>query len=83
VTIQKPAYDKAQLNLALEASIYIGLAILLAAACLLILLPFIPLLAWGIIISVAAYPVSENCRRCWEDVKCQRPSLARSYSWAC
>ncbi len=56
MTIQKPAYDKAQLNLALEASIYIGLAILLAAACLLILLPFIPLLAWGIIISVAAYP---------------------------
>jgi predicted PurR-regulated permease PerM len=56
VTIQQPAYDKAQLNLALEASIYIGLAILLAIACLLILLPFIPLLAWGIIITVATYP---------------------------
>ena len=56
MTIQQPAYDKAQLNLALEASIYIGLAILLAIACLLILLPFIPLLAWGIIIAVATYP---------------------------
>jgi predicted PurR-regulated permease PerM len=56
VTIQQPAYDKAQLTLALEASIYIGLAILLAAACLLILLPFIPLLAWGVIITVATYP---------------------------
>jgi predicted PurR-regulated permease PerM len=56
VTIQQPAYDKTQLNLALEASIYIGLAILLAAACLLILLPFIPLLAWGLIIAVATYP---------------------------
>jgi predicted PurR-regulated permease PerM len=48
--------QKAQLNLALEASIYIGLAILLAAACLLILRPFIPLLTWGIIIAVAIYP---------------------------
>jgi predicted PurR-regulated permease PerM len=56
VTIQQPTSDKTQLNLALEASIYIGLAILLAAACLLILLPFIPLLTWGIIITVAAYP---------------------------
>ena len=56
MTIQQPAYDKTQLNLALEASIYIGLAILLAAACLLILLPFIPLLAWGLIIAVATYP---------------------------
>jgi len=43
-------------NRAVEASIYIGLAIILAAACLLILRPFVPLLAWGIIIAVAAYP---------------------------
>jgi hypothetical protein len=43
-------------NLALEASIHVGLAILLATACLLILLPFIPLLTWGIIIAVATYP---------------------------
>jgi predicted PurR-regulated permease PerM len=56
VTIQQPAYDKTQVSLALESSIYIGLAILLAAACLLILLPFIPLLTWGIIIAVATYP---------------------------
>src|SRR5215470_15095977 len=43
-------------NRAVEASIYIGLAIILAAACLLILRPFVPLLAWGIIIAVAVYP---------------------------
>jgi predicted PurR-regulated permease PerM len=43
-------------NRAVEASIYIGLAIILATTCLLILRPFIPLLAWGIIIAVAAYP---------------------------
>ena len=52
----KPAYDRTQVNLALEASIHIGLAILVATACLLILRPFIPLLAWGIIIAVSAYP---------------------------
>jgi len=51
VTIQKT-----HVNLALEASIHVGLAILLATACLLILLPFIPLLTWSIIIAVATYP---------------------------
>ena len=56
MTPQQPAYEKTQVNLALEASIHIGLAILLAAACLLILEPFIPLVTWGIIIAVAAYP---------------------------
>ena len=56
MTFRKPAYDRTQLNLALEISIQIGLAILLSAACILILRPFIPLLTWGIIIAVAAYP---------------------------
>lgn len=53
---QQSAYDKAQVNRALEASIHIGLAILLAVSCLFILLPFVPLLTWGVIIAVAAYP---------------------------
>jgi predicted PurR-regulated permease PerM len=56
VTFNKTDYDKTQLNLALEASIHIGLAILPSTACLLILLPFIPLLTWGIVIAVAVYP---------------------------
>jgi len=56
VTFRNPEYDRAQVNLALEASIHIGLTILLVTACLLILRPFIPLLAWGIIIAVSAYP---------------------------
>ena len=47
--------QKTHVNLALEASIHVGLAILLATACLLILLPFIPLLTWGSIIAVATY----------------------------
>ena len=53
---RKPEYDRTQVNLALEASIHIGLTILLVTACLVILRPFIPLLAWGIIIAVSAYP---------------------------
>ncbi len=52
-----------QVNLALEASIHIGLAILLCTACLLILRPFIPLLAWGIIIALSAYPVFQKLQR--------------------
>jgi predicted PurR-regulated permease PerM len=56
VSVEQAAYDQAQVNRALEASIHIGLAFLLVAACLMILLPFVPLIAWGIIIAVAVYP---------------------------
>jgi hypothetical protein len=54
VTTQNGTFDRTRINLALEASIHIGLAILLATACLLILRPFVPLLTWGIIIAVSA-----------------------------
>jgi predicted PurR-regulated permease PerM len=47
-------------NVALETSIQVGLAILLTVACLVILRPFIPLLSWGIIIGVATYPSFEK-----------------------
>ena len=60
MTSQQTLYDKTQVNLALEVSIHIGLAIMLAIACLMILRPFIPLLTWGIIIAVAAYPVFQK-----------------------
>jgi len=43
-------------NRAVEVSIHIGLLVLLVAACLLILRPFLPLIAWGIIIATAVYP---------------------------
>lgn len=56
MTLEQPQYDRVYANRALEASIHIGLTVLLATACLLILLPFVPLIAWGIIIAVAAYP---------------------------
>jgi predicted PurR-regulated permease PerM len=41
---------------ALEVSINVGLFILLAAVCFLILRPFLPLVLWGIIIAIAVYP---------------------------
>jgi len=48
--------SKDYMRRALEVSIHLGLLCLLAAACLLILRPFVPLIAWGIIIAIAAYP---------------------------
>ena len=50
------APGKEEINRALEAAIHIGLAFLLAAACFLILRPFLPMVTWGVIIAVAAYP---------------------------
>lgn len=41
---------------ALEVSIHVGLVFSLSAACLLILRPFLPMVAWGIIIAIALYP---------------------------
>lgn len=41
---------------AFDVSINIGLFILLAATCFLILRPFLPLILWGIIIAIAAHP---------------------------
>jgi predicted PurR-regulated permease PerM len=40
----------------LEVSIHVGLLILLVAACLLIVRPFLPLITWGIIIAIAVFP---------------------------
>ena len=41
---------------ALEVAIHVGLVVLLATACLMILRPFVPLIAWGIVIAIAVYP---------------------------
>jgi predicted PurR-regulated permease PerM len=49
-------FDKSGVKFALESSIHVGLAILLAASCLLILYPFLPVLTWGVLIAVSAYP---------------------------
>lgn len=48
--------NKDYVHRAVEVSTHIGLIFLLAAACFLILRPFLPLIAWGIIIAIAVYP---------------------------
>jgi predicted PurR-regulated permease PerM len=60
---KQSASNEEYVSQALEASINIGLAALLAASCLLILKPFVPLIAWGIIIAVASYPVFLKLQR--------------------
>ena len=63
MVFEKTAYDKTRINQALEVSIHIGLAFLVAASCLFILRPFILLIAWGIIIAVAAYPAFKKLQK--------------------
>ncbi len=47
---------------AVEIAIHVGLVILLTTACLMILRPFLPLVAWGIIIAIAANPAYQKLR---------------------
>lgn len=55
--------EKAFLNNAVEATIRIGVLILLAAWCFDIIRPFIIPIVWGIIIAVGAYPGFLSLRR--------------------
>src|SRR5271165_6199735 len=48
--------NKESVRRALEVSIHVGLVVLLTVACLMILRPFLPLVAWGIIIAIAVFP---------------------------
>lgn len=63
MVLAHPSRDKTHVQRALETSIHIGLVALLALTCFLILRPFIPLIAWGIIIAVAIYPGYRKLRR--------------------
>ena len=56
MTSDPPMPDKSYLNRALEISIHIGLVALLVAACLLVLSPFVAMVAWGLTIAIAGYP---------------------------
>jgi predicted PurR-regulated permease PerM len=56
VNIERAAPDNAYLARAVEVSIHVGLVVLLAVVCFQILAPFVPIIAWGIIIAVASYP---------------------------
>jgi predicted PurR-regulated permease PerM len=54
---------KDHLDRAVEVTINIGLLLLLAGTCFLILKPFIPLLAWGVILAVATYPLHRRLEK--------------------
>jgi predicted PurR-regulated permease PerM len=56
VTSDQPGPDTAYLNRAVEVSIRIFLFALLTVTCLLILRPFMAMVLWGLIISIACYP---------------------------
>ena len=56
MTFPEIGREKPYLKRALEVTINIGLVVLLAFTCFLILRPFVPLITWGIIIAVATYP---------------------------
>ncbi len=59
----QPGYAKPDVSRAVEIFINIGLVFLLAIVCLLILRPFVVLIAWGAIIAVACYPIFKKVQR--------------------
>jgi predicted PurR-regulated permease PerM len=54
VLTESPSKD--YVSRALEVTIHIGLLAVLTTFCVLILRPFLPLVAWGIIIAIAVFP---------------------------
>jgi len=54
--------NKDYIRRALEVTIHVGLMVLLTAACLMILRPFLPMVAWGIIIAIAVFPAYRRLR---------------------
>lgn len=54
--------DKSYVRRALEIAIHVGLLVSLVTACLMIMRPFLPLIAWGIIIAIAINPAYRKLR---------------------
>jgi predicted PurR-regulated permease PerM len=63
VTSEKLGPRKLYLSRALEVSIHLGRILLLTVACLVILRPFLALIAWAIIIAIAGYPTYHKLQR--------------------
>lgn len=68
---------------ALEVVIHVGLVVLLATACIMILRPFVPLIAWGIVIAIATYPAYRKLRSWLGGGGIWPPSFARWLSSGC
>lgn len=62
VTEPFPNDSRTDIRRAIEIAVHVGLLILLTIACLLILRPFLPLIAWGIIIAISSYPAYRRVR---------------------
>jgi predicted PurR-regulated permease PerM len=62
MNIEHSPQNREYVRRALEVCIHVGLVVLLTAACLKILLPFLPLVAWGIIIAIAVFPAYRRLR---------------------
>ncbi len=56
MSAEQPLIDGEHKRRALEVFIHVGLIVLLTAACLMILRPFLPLIAWGIVVAISVYP---------------------------
>ena len=56
MAMERLPQNKEHIHRALEVFLHVGLAVLLTAACVMILRPFLPLVAWGIVIAIAVYP---------------------------
>ena len=63
MTFQKPKHDDGHLDRAVEVSVRVGLIALLVGLCFLILRPFVPAIAWGSVIAIAAYPTYQKVKR--------------------
>lgn len=63
VTPEQSADNKDYVARAVEASIHIGLVALLLGVCLVILRPFLLLIAWGVIVSISVYPGYRKLQR--------------------
>ncbi len=63
VSPEQIADNKDYLARAVEASIHIGLVAVLLGVCLVILRPFLLLIAWGVIVSISVYPGYRKLQR--------------------
>lgn len=57
MSTQQGAFDANYVNRAIEVFIHVAMVVLLATACFIILRPFLPIIAWGIILAIAVHPV--------------------------
>jgi predicted PurR-regulated permease PerM len=81
MTMEQLPHNKEYIRRALEVSIHVGLVVLLTTACLVILRPFLALVAWGIVIAIAVYPAYRKLRSILAGVENWPPFFSPCFSW--